>query len=36
LLAGLDDIENPIAEATTQRYLEAYRLLTGQDLPDKL
>src|SRR3954447_23006995 len=25
-----------IAEATSERYLEAYRLLTGQELPDKL
>ena len=25
-----------IVEATTERYLEAYRLLTGQELPDKL
>ena len=25
-----------IVEATTQRYLEAYRLLTGEELPDRL
>lgn len=29
-------LPSEIVEATTERYLEAYRLLTGQELPDKL